>query len=36
LRSFNSAHLDVNKDTGDFSKQGKVTVPNRRIMDKIA
>jgi hypothetical protein len=36
LRSFNSIHLEKNKNTGDYSKQGMTTVPNRRIMDKIA
>jgi hypothetical protein len=35
-RSFNSVHLDKNKETGDFSLKSHVTIPNRRIMDKIA
>ena len=36
MRSFNSAHLDKNPETNDFSQEAKPKTPNRRVMDKIA
>ena len=36
MRSFNSAPLDKNPETDDFSLEAKPKAPNRRVMDKIA
>ena len=36
MRSFNSAPLDKNPETNDYSKEAEVATPNRRMMDKIA